>query len=131
MKKQRSKIFKKKLKENYKKQDLAVFIIDEKPVFKDMKNDFLFIEDEFPKLNLTEEQAKKVFAYIEYKSSYIITDNFFRKKHKFRKRGYRKARHIQGILDRDLFRARFPYPKEMWKYKSPRKLKKRLKKENN
>lgn len=46
MKYKRSKIFKKKLKENYKKQELAIFIIDEKPVFKDMKNDFLFVEDE-------------------------------------------------------------------------------------
>lgn len=42
MKKQRSKIFKKKLKENYKKQTPAIFIIDEKPIFKDMKNDSFF-----------------------------------------------------------------------------------------
>ena len=128
MKKQRSKIFKKKLKENYKKQSLAIFIIDKKPIFEDMKNPLLFIEDEFPKFNLTEEQAKKVFSYIEFKPPYISTDNFLRKKHKFRKRQYKKARHIQGILDRDLFRERFPYPKEMWKYKKPRKLKKKLKK---
>ena len=45
MKKQRSKIFKKKLKENYKKQSLAIFIIDEKPIFEDMKNSLLFVED--------------------------------------------------------------------------------------
>lgn len=130
MKYKRSKIFKKKLKENYKKQELAIFIIDEKPVFKDMKNDFLFMgfmEDEFPKWNLTEDQAKGL-SYIEFKPRYICTSNFLRKKHKFRKRQYKKARHIQGILDRDLFRERFPYPKEMWKYKKPRKLKKNLKK---
>lgn len=130
MKKQRSKIFKKKLKENYKKQTPAIFIIDEKPIFKDMKND-LFLEDEFPKFNLTEEQAEKVFTYIEFKPPYISTNNAFRKKHKFRKKQYKKAIHIEGILNRYWFRARFPYPKEMWKYKRPRKLKKRLKKENN
>ena len=87
MKKQRSKIFKKKLKENYKKQTPAIFIIDEKPIFKDMKND-LFLEDEFPKFNLTEEQAEKVFLYIEFKPPYISTNNAFRKKHKFRKKQY-------------------------------------------
>ena len=129
MKKQRSKIFKKKLKENYKKQTLAIFIIDEKPVFEDIKNPLLFIEDEFPKLNLTEEQANWV-SYIEFKPSYIITDNSFRKKHKFRKREYKKAILVHGILNRYLFRAKFPYPKEMWKYRSPRKLKKKLKKES-
>lgn len=32
MKSKRSKIFKKKLKENYKKQTPTIFIIDEKPV---------------------------------------------------------------------------------------------------
>ena len=130
MKSKRSKIFKKKLKENYKKQTPTIFIIDEKPVFEDLKNAFLFVEDELPKLNLTEEQSN-VASYIEYKPSYIITDAFFRKKHKFRKREYKKAIHIQGILSSYLFRARFPYPKEMWKYKRPRKLKKRLKKENS
>ena len=130
MKKQRSKIFKKKLKENYKKQTPAIFIIDEKPIFKDMKND-LFLEDEFPKFNLTEEQAEKVFTYIEFKPPYICTSSSLRKKHKFRKRQYKKAIHIEGILSGYWFRARFPYPKEMWKYKNPRKLKKRLKKENN
>lgn len=130
MKRKRNKIFEKKLKENYKKQTPTIFIIDEKPVFEDLKNDFLFMEDEFPKLNLTEEQAN-VVSYIEYKPSYTITDNFFRKKHKFRKREYKKAKYIHGRLDSYLFRARFPYPKEMWKYKRPRKLKKRLKKENN
>lgn len=133
MKRKRSKIFEKKLKENYKKQDLAVFIIDEKPVFKDMKNDFLFMgfmEDEFPKWNLTEEQAKGI-SYIEFKPPYISTNNSFRKKHKFRKKQYKKAIHIEGILNRYWFRARFPYPKEMWKYRTPKKLKKRLKKENN
>ena len=130
MKSKRSKIFKKKLKENYKKQTPTIFIIDEKPVFEDLKNAFLFVEDELPKLNLTEEQSN-VASYIEYKPSYIITDAFFRKKHKFRKREYKKAIHIQGILSSYLFRARFPYPKEMWKYKRPRKLKKKLKKENN
>ena len=130
MKRKRSKIFEKKLKENYKKQTPTIFIIDEKPIFKDLKNPFLFIEDEFPKWNLTEEQANGI-SYIEYKPSYIITDNFFRKKHKFRKREYKKAIHIERILNRYWFRARFPYPKEMWKYKRPRKLKKRLKKENN
>jgi hypothetical protein len=133
MKRKRSKIFEKKLKENYKKQDLAVFIIDEKPVFKDMKNDFLFMgfmEDEFPKWNLTEEQAKGI-SYIEFKPPYISTNNSFRKKHKFRKKQYKKAIHIEGILNRYWFRARFPYPKEMWKNRTPRKLKKRLKKENN
>ena len=130
MKSKRSKIFKKKLKENYKKQTPTIFIIDEKPVFEDLKNAFLFVEDELPKLNLTEEQSN-VASYIEYKPSYIITDAFFRKKHKFRKREYKKAIHIQGILSSYLFRASFPYPKEMWKYKRPRKLKKRLKKENN
>lgn len=130
MKKQRSKIFKKKLKENYKKQTPAIFIIDEKPIFKDMKNDF-FLEDEFPKFNLTEEQAEKVFSYMEFKPRYICTSSSLRKKHKFRKRQYKKAIHIEGILSRYWFRARFPYPKEMWKYKNPRKLKKRLKKENN
>jgi hypothetical protein len=133
MKRKRSKIFEKKLKENYKKQDLAVFIIDEKPVFKDMKNDFLFMgfmEDEFPKWNLTEEQAKGI-SYIEFKPPYISTNNSFRKKHKFRKKQYKKAIHIEGILNRYWFRARFPYPKEMWKHRTPRKLKKRLKKEND
>ena len=125
MKSKRSEIFKKKLKENYKKQT-----IDKKTEFEDMKNAFLFIEDEFPKLNLTEEQANWV-SYIEFKPSYIITDNSFRKKHKFRKREYKKAILVHGILNRYLFRAKFPYPKEMWKYKRPRKLKKRLKKENN
>ena len=124
MKYKRSKIFKKKLKENYKKQT-----IDKKIEFEDMKNAFLFMEDEFPKLNLTEEQIN-VVSYIEYKPSYIITDNHFRKKHKFRKREYKKAIHIEGILNRYWFRARFPYPKEMWKYRSPRKLKKKLKKES-
>lgn len=79
MKKQRSKIFKKKLKENYKKQSLAIFIIDEKPVFKDMKNDFPLLEDEFPKWNLTEEQAKGL-SYIEFKPRYICTSNSLRKK---------------------------------------------------
>lgn len=131
MKKQRSKIFKKKLKENYKKQTLAIFIIDEKPVFEDMKNPLLFIEDEFPKFNLTEEHAEKVFSYIEFKPPYISTNNSFRKKHKFRKKQYKKAIHIEGILNRYWFRARFPYPKKMWKHRTPRKLKKRLKKENN
>ena len=130
MKRKRSKIFKKKLKENYKKQIPTIFIIDEKPVFENLKNDFLFMEDEFPKLNLTEKQAN-VVSYIEYKPSYIITDAFFRKKHKFRKREYEKAKYIQGRLDSYLFRARFPYPKEMWKHRTPRKLKKKLKKENN
>lgn len=130
MKRKRSKIFEKKLKENYKKQTLAIFIIDEKPVFEDMKDPLLFIEDEFPKWNLTEEQAKGI-SYIEFKPSYIITNNSFRKKHKFRKKQYKKAIHIEGILNRYWFRARFPYPKEMWKYRTPRKLKKRLKKENN
>ena len=128
MKRTRSKIFEKKLKENYKKQDLAVFIIDEKPVFKDMKNDFLFMgfmEDEFPKWNLTEEQAKGI-SYIEFKPPYISTNNSFRKKHKFRKKQYKKAIHIEGILNRYWFRARFPYPKEMWKHRTPRQLKKRL-----
>lgn len=130
MKYKRSKIFKEKLKENYKKQVPTIFIIDEKPIFEDMKNDFLLMEDEFPKLNLTEEQTKWV-SYIECnKPSYTITDNHFRKKHKFRKREYKKAIHIQGILNRDLFRARFSISKEMWKYRSPRKIKKRLKKEN-
>ena len=52
MKSKRSKIFKKKLKENYKKQTPTIFIIDEKPVFEDLKNAFLSMEDEFPKLNL-------------------------------------------------------------------------------
>lgn len=127
MKKQRSKIFKKKLKENYKKQSLAIFIIDEKPIFEDMKNPLLFVEDEFPKWNLTEEQAKGL-SYIEFKPRYICTSNFLRKKHKFRKRQYKKAIHIEVILNRYWFRARFPYPKEMWKYKRPRKLKKKLKK---
>ena len=130
MKYKRSKIFKEKLKENYKKQVPTIFIIDEKPVFEDLKNDFLLTEDEFPKWNLTEEQAKGL-SYIEFKPTYIITDNNFRKKHKFRKKQYKRAIHIHGILNRDLFRARFPYPKEMWKYRKPRKLKKRLKKENN
>lgn len=78
MKKQRSKIFKKKLKENYKKQTPAIFIIDEKPIFKDMKNDF-FLEDEFPKFNLTEEQAKGI-SYIEFKPRYICTSSSLRKK---------------------------------------------------
>lgn len=127
MKYKRSQSFKKKLKENYKKQVPTIFIIDEKPIFEDMKNAFLFIEDEFPKLNLTEEQANWV-SYIEFKPSYIITDNSFRKKHKFRKREYKKAILVHGILNRYLFRAKFPYPKEMWKYRSPRKLKKKLKK---
>lgn len=129
MKYKRSQSFKKKLKENYKKQTPTIFIIDKKPVFEDLKNDFLLMEDEFPKWNLTEEQAKGI-SYIEFKPSYIITDNSFRKKHKFRKKQYKKAIHIEGILYRDLFRARFPYPKEMWKYRSPRKLKKKLKKES-
>lgn len=129
MKKQRSKIFKKKLKENYKKQSLAIFIIDEKPVFKDMKNDFPLLEDEFPKWNLTEEQAKGL-SYIEFKPRYICTSNSLRKKHKFRKRQYKKAIHIEVILNRYWFRARFPYPKKMWKYRRPRKVKKRLKKES-
>lgn len=124
MKSKRSKIFKKKLKENYKKQT-----IDKKTEFEDMKNPLLFIEDEFPKWNLTEEQAKGV-SYIEFKPSYIITDNSFRKKHKFRKREYKKAILVHGILNRYLFRAKFPYPKEFWKYRSPRKLKKKLKKES-
>lgn len=44
MKSKRSEIFKKKLKENYKKQT-----IDKKTEFEDMKNAFLFMEDEFPK----------------------------------------------------------------------------------
>ena len=125
MKSKRSEIFKKKLKENYKKQT-----IDKKIEFEDKKNDFLFMEDEFPKFNLTEEQAEKVFSYIEFKPPYISTNNSFRKKHKFRKREYKKAIHIEGILNRYWFRARFPYPKEMWKYRSPRKLKKKLKKES-
>jgi hypothetical protein len=129
MKKQRSKIFKKKLKENYKKQSLAIFIIDEKPVFKDMKNDFPLLKDEFPKWNLTEEQAKGL-SYIEFKPRYICTSNSLRKKHKFRKRQYKKAIHIEVILNRYWFRARFPYPKKMWKYRRPRKVKKRLKKES-
>ena len=129
MKYKRSQSFKKKLKENYKKQTPTIFIIDKKLVFEDLKNDFLLMEDEFPKWNLTEEQAKGL-SYIEFKPTYIITDNSFRKKHKFRKRQYKKAIHIEEILNRYWFRARFPYPKKMWKYKRPRKLKKRLKKES-
>ena len=124
MKSKRSEIFKKKLKENYKKQT-----IDKKTEFEDMKNAFLVIEDEFPKWNLTEEQAKGV-SYIEFKPPYISTNNSFRKKHKFRKKQYKKAIHIEGILNRYWFRAKFPYPKEFWKYRSPRKLKKKLKKES-
>lgn len=130
MKYKRSKIFKEKLKENYKKQVPTIFIIDEKPVFEDMKNPLLFIEDEFPKFNLTEEEAKGL-SYIEFKPRYICTSNSLRKKHKFRRRQYKKAIHIEVILNRYWFRARFPYPKKMWKYRRPRKLKKRLKKENN
>ena len=60
MKRKRSKIFEKKLKENYKKQTPTIFIIDEKPVFEDLKNAFLSMEDEFPKWNLTEKQAKGI-----------------------------------------------------------------------
>lgn len=130
MKSKRSKIFKKKLKENYKKQTPTIFIIDEKPVFEDLKNAFLSMEDEFPKWNLTEKQAKGI-SHIEFKPRYICTSSSFRKKHKFRKRQYKKAIHIEGILSRYWFRARFPYPKEMWKHRTPRKLKKKLKKENN
>lgn len=130
MKRKRSKIFEKKLKENYKKQTTTIFIIDEKPVFEDLKNAFLSMEDEFPKWNLTEKQAKGI-SYIEFKPRYICTSSSFRKKHKFRKRQYKKAIHIEGILSRYWFRARFPYPKEMWKHRTPRKLKKKLKKENN
>lgn len=63
MKKQRSKIFKKKLKENYKKQSLAIFIIDEKPVFKDMKNDFPLLKDEFPKWKFNRRTSKRVIIY--------------------------------------------------------------------
>lgn len=129
MKYKRSKIFKEKLKENYKKQVPTIFIIDEKPVFEDMKNPLLFIEDEFPKFNLTEEEAKGL-SYIEFKPRYICTSNSLRKKHKFRKRQYKKAIHIEVILNRYWFRARFPYPKKMWKYRRPRKLKKRLMKES-
>ena len=130
MKRKRSKIFEKKLKENYKKQTPTIFIIDEKPVFEDLKNAFLSMEDEFAKWNLTEEQAKGI-SYIEFKPRYICTSSSFRKKHKFRKKQYKKAIHIEGILNRYWFRARFPYPKKMWKHRTPRKLKKRLKKENN
>lgn len=130
MKRKRSKIFEKKLKENYKKQTPTIFIIDEKPVFEDLKNAFFSMEDEFPKWNLTEKQAKGI-SYIEFKPRYICTSSSFRKKHKFRKRQYKKAIHIEGILSRYWFRARFPYPKEMWKHRTPRKLKKKLKKENN
>ena len=130
MKRKRSKICEKKLKENYKKQTPTIFIIDEKPVFEDLKNAFLSMEDEFPKWNLTEKQAKGI-SYIEFKPRYICTSSSFRKKHKFRKRQYKKAIHIEGILSRYWFRARFPYPKEMWKHRTPRKLKKKLKKENN
>lgn len=130
MKRKRSKIFEKKLKENYKKQTPTIFIIDEKPVFEDLKNAFLSMEDEFPKWNLTEKQAKGI-SYIEFKPRYICTSSSFRKKHKFRKRQYKKAIHIERILSRYWFRARFPYPKEMWKHRTPRKLKKKLKKENN
>lgn len=129
MKYKRSKIFKEKLKENYKKQVPTIFIIDEKPVFEDMKNPLLFIEDEFPKFNLTEEEAKGL-SYIEFKPRYICTSNSLRKKHKFRKRQYKKAIHIEVILNRYWFRARFQYPKKMWKYRRPRKLKKRLMKES-
>lgn len=130
MKYKRSQSFKKKLKENYKKQTPTIFIIDEKPVFEDLKNAFLSMEDEFPKWNLTEEQAKGI-SYIEFKPRYICTSSSLRKKHKFRKRQYKKAIHIEGILSRYWFRAKFPYPKEMWKHRTPRKLKKKLKKENN
>ena len=130
MKYKRSQSFKKKLKENYKKQTPTLFIIDEKPVLEELKNAFLSMEDEFPKWNLTEEQAKGI-SYIEFKPRYICTSSSLRKKHKFRKRQYKKAIHIEGILSRYWFRAKFPYPKEMWKHRTPRKLKKKLKKENN